>query len=145
MRYAWRAIVARWMDHFPLQGPQYPWDHFVTYLDRELGFEQQVTWKDSSGNQLYQILWQWDYDGTGVKVCPHPSQVNYISFGDIIKVWGSGRVDLGQLSIAPDGQLWVLTPSPDIIATYNGVQYLRCKLPDGSYAGIPLTALPSGV
>jgi hypothetical protein len=139
--YAWRAIVARWMEHFPLQDG--PWNHFVTYLDRELGFEQQVTWKTDAGAQVYQILWQWDYAHVGVKICPHPSQVNWVSFGDRIIVWGSGRIDLGeQLTIAKDGNVWVLIPGPTIITTYNGVDYLRCKMPNGSYAGIPLTPLP---
>lgn len=143
--YAWRAIAGQWVVHFPLQGPQYPWDHFVTYMDRELGFERQVTWRGPNGVQLYQILWIWDYDGTGIKVCPHPSQVNYVSFGDMIKVWGSGRVDLAQIGIAPDGPLWLLTLSQNIIASHDGAKYIRCKMPDGSYAGIPLAVLPPGV
>jgi hypothetical protein len=133
MKYEWVSLEARWVRHFPLQNG--PWDHFVTYKDINLGYEEQVILPNGS----YQVICQFDKTAGAINLYPHPSNVNYVGLGDVLKIWGDGRIDLTNgLTVKPNGVLLLGQPS---VVEQDGQKYWKVIGPDGKNYGVPLTPL----
>ena len=131
LSYEERAVAGFWLRHVPVQNG--PWDHFVTFKDVRLRFDEQLILP----NGQYQILWQFDYEGLGVRICPKPSQINYVSLGDKLRTWGDGRIDLNWMGVNPAGHLAI-----GVWREIDGKKYLSVNGPDGNWYGIELTKLP---
>lgn len=107
----------------------------MAYKDINLGYEEQVILP----NGTYQVICQYDKTAVAINLYPHPSNVNYVSLGDVLKIWGDGRIDLTNgLTVKPNGVLVLTQPS---VVEQDGQQYWKVVGPDGKNYAVPLTPL----
>lgn len=123
---------ARWKREAVQDGPQ----HLVLTLSPTFNVVNQLT-KDFT--EKYAPIYYFNRFDYTMNFGTHPSNVNYVTVGDVLKISGGGRIELtGNEYVVPKQGHIV---GKDFTTVKNGVTYLNYTGPDGKKYGVRLEAL----
>jgi len=94
------------------------------------------------GGGRYQPLWNYDKVNGIFGVVPHPSNVNFVTLGDVLRISGGGRIELGAgLYVFSQLEGGGLALGALHVTEKNGFKYVKVKGQDGKKYGLKLESL----